>query len=152
MTLDPPLVWFLVGLGLALLEFVVPGVILIFFAAGAWVVAGVLVLEPALTVPLQLLTFTVASVGLLVGLRNWVQGALYGHITHSQDPDDALDEFRGKQVKLLKDIVPGRVDGAIEFKGALWTVISDVHLRKGDTALIIGVEGVALKITKGEEV
>jgi len=32
-------IWFIAGLVLILLEFVVPGVILVFFGAGAWVVA-----------------------------------------------------------------------------------------------------------------
>ena len=40
MQIEPYLVWFLIGLVLALLEFAAPGVILIFFAVGALIVCG----------------------------------------------------------------------------------------------------------------
>ncbi|MBW1855703.1 MAG: hypothetical protein JRJ00_13650 [Deltaproteobacteria bacterium] len=37
---NPTTVWFVLGLILALSEFAVPGVILIFFGVGAWIVAA----------------------------------------------------------------------------------------------------------------
>jgi membrane protein implicated in regulation of membrane protease activity len=151
MQLDPVLVWFLVGLALALAELVVPGVILIFFAGGAWIASGTTYLELTPTLPSQLLTFTIASLGLLLGLREWVHGALYGHVAHSQDPDANLDEFRGRKVILLKDVGPGRTESAVEHKGAPWAVIADEKFRQGDEAYVSGVEGVALKITRQKE-
>ena len=39
MNIDPVIVWFVIGLVLALLEFALPGVILIFFGMGAWIAA-----------------------------------------------------------------------------------------------------------------
>ena len=36
---DPAVIWFLVGLGLLLLELALPGLVILFFGAGAWVTA-----------------------------------------------------------------------------------------------------------------
>lgn len=151
MELTPPLIWFLVGLALAFLEFIVPGVLLIFFTAGAWIVAVTTYLNVTDTLFWQLTVFTFTSVLLLVGLREWLQGKLYGHVTHTQDLKENLDEFTGKQVKILKEIAPGRSEGAVELKGAAWTVISDSHFAEGEMATIIGTEGIALKISKTVE-
>ena len=37
--MDPAIIWFLIGLGLILAEFAVPGVILVFIGIAAWIVA-----------------------------------------------------------------------------------------------------------------
>jgi len=42
---DPAVIWFLIGLGLLLLELVLPGLVILFFGAGAWVTALACVLH-----------------------------------------------------------------------------------------------------------
>jgi membrane protein implicated in regulation of membrane protease activity len=145
---EATLVWFLVGLVLALLEFVVPGVLLIFFAFGAWVASLTTYLGWTETIPLQLLVFCGASVVPLVTLRDWMHGQPYGR---APDPAQALDEFKGKRVTLLKDVAPGRSEAAVELKGAVWAVEADQAFRAGEVALVTGVEGIALKITPTPE-
>ena len=76
MEFSPILLWFVLGLILVLSEFVLPGVILVFFGIGAWITT--------LTVwwgwtggwTSQLLTFAISSVVLLVVLRGWLKGPL----------------------------------------------------------------------------
>ena len=46
--LKPELIWFLIGLVLLLMEFAIPGLVVLFFGIGAWVVAGVCLLTDIL--------------------------------------------------------------------------------------------------------
>lgn len=145
------LVWFLVGLILAFLEFVVPGVILIFFAAGAWIVAITSFLGVTVSLESQLLSFAIASVALLVLLRKWIKGRLYGHVSDVQDLAKDLDEFTGKSVLVLKDVIPGKIEGTVEFKGSTWSAVSEEHIRHGEVGIITNIDGITLKIRKRKE-
>jgi membrane-bound serine protease (ClpP class) len=145
---NPTLVWFMVGLTLAFLEFAVPGVILIFFAAGAWIVAITSFLGLTTSLESQLLSFAIASVALLVILRKWIKGRLYGHVSDVQDLTKDLDEFTGKSVMVLKDVIPGKIEGTVEFKGATWSAVSEEHIRHGEVGIITNIDGITLKIRK----
>ena len=131
MIFNPTLLWFFVGLILAFLEFVVPGVILIFFGVGAWIVAATTYLKLTDSFESQLLLFAIASILLLILLRKWIKGKFYGHVSHVQDLDKDLDEFTGKTVVVLKDVIPGKMEGIVEFKGARWSAVSEDLLKNG---------------------
>ena len=145
---NPTLLWFLVGLVLAFLEFAVPGVILIFFGVSAWIVALTAYIRLTSSVESQLLTFIVSSVLLLIFLRRWVKGKFHGHVRDVQDPSQNLDEFTGKDVLVLDDVIPGKTGGYVEFKGASWSAVSEEPLKKGEIAIIAGLDGLTLKIKK----
>jgi membrane protein implicated in regulation of membrane protease activity len=145
---DPALIWFLVGVALALLEFAAPGVIVIFFGVAAWVVALASWAGLTPTLESQLLLFAVASAGLLFGLRNWIRGRLFGHVTGVQDLAVNLDEFTGKPVEVLVDVTPGSHEGRVEFKGATWSARSREPIRKGEAACIERVDGLVLVVRK----
>ena len=66
MDFNPVLIWFLVGLALILSEFMVPGVILVFFGMGAWITAIGAWVGFAPDTSSQLLIFAISSVILLV--------------------------------------------------------------------------------------
>ena len=146
--LNPTTAWFIAGTVLALLEFAAPGIILIFFAVGAWIVALTTWLGITGSLESQLLVFAVSSVVLLVSLRRWIKGKFYGHVTGVQSPDENLDEFTGRPVKVLEDVVPGRPGGKVEFKGAVWSAVSDEAIGKNEMAVITAVEGISLKIAR----
>jgi len=148
MAMDATLVWFLTGLVLVLLEFGVPGVILVFFGLGAWAVTLTTWLGLTASLRSQLLLFAASSVTLLVGLRRWVHGKLHGHVSDVQDLTSNPDEFTGKNVEVLEDIDPGPRGGSVEFKGARWKAVSDVSIGKGEMAVIIGRDGITLRVTK----
>jgi len=145
------LVWFLLGLTLAFLEFAVPGVILIFFGVGAWIVAGTTYLKLTVSFESQLLLFTFASIALLISLRKWIHGKFYGHVSDEQDLSKNLDEFTGQSVLVLKDVIPGKMGGAVEFKGASWGAVSEEHIKNGEFGIITDIDGITLKIRKKEE-
>jgi membrane protein implicated in regulation of membrane protease activity len=148
MNIDPVVLWFIIGLVLALLEFVVPGVILIFFGIGAWVAAATTYAGLTDSVGSQLLVFSASSIALLVSLRKWIKGKFYGHVAEVQDLNVNLDEFTGKDVVVLEDVVPGKSSGAVEFKGAKWKAVSEEQIMKGEEAVIAGNEGITLRIRK----
>lgn len=142
------IIWFVAGLVMILLEFTQPGLVIVFFGAGAWVVSLLAYLDILETLRSQLLVFGGVSVGLLLGLRRWVKGKFYGHIGAKQDLTKNLDEFTGKQVTVLQDVIPGKVGGQVEFKGTTWSAVSDQEIKKGETAMIAEMDGLTLVIKK----
>jgi membrane protein implicated in regulation of membrane protease activity len=148
---NPTLLWFLLGLALILLEFVVPGVILVFFGIGAWAAAVTTYFGLTASFQSQLLVFAVISILLLVVLRKWIKGKFYGHVGDVQDQTKNLDEFSGQRVVVLEDVIPNKMEGAVEFKGARWRAVSDEHIKNGEMAIVTGVDGIILKVRKIEE-
>jgi membrane-bound serine protease (ClpP class) len=148
---NPTLLWFLAGLALIFLEFAVPGVILVFFGVGAWVAAVTTHFGLTTSFQFQLLVFAGTSILLLVVLRKWIKGKFYGHVGDVQDQTKNIDEFTGQSVVVLQDAIPNKMDGAVEFKGARWRAVSDEHIKKGEMAIITGVDGIILNVRKKEE-
>lgn len=145
MSLDPVLLWFLAGLALVLAEFMMPGVILVFFGIGAWLAALTtwLGLTPGWTS--QLLTFAVASLALLIPLRRWARLRFFGYVGAGQDPGLNLDDLAGGEVVVTEEIPAGGA-GRVEYKGAAWKARSDTHLPTGAPAAIVRAEGITLVV------
>ena len=150
MPLSPTLIWFLVGLALALLELAVPGVILVFFGLGAWITALTTAIGITPSLPSQVVVFTITSVLSLILLRRWIRNRFLGHEANVQDGTADLDEFVGKPVTVTRAVSPGVSGGRVEFKGADWTAVADEALAKGDLAEIVAVDGITLKVKKSK--
>ena len=148
---NPTLLWFLLGLALIFLEFIVPGVILVFFGIGAWAAAATTYFGLTASFQYQLMIFAIVSIALLVVLRKWIKGKFYGHVTDVQDLSKNIDEFTGQSVVVLQDVIPNTMDGAVEFKGARWRAVSDEHIKKDEMATITDVDGIILKVQKKQE-
>jgi membrane protein implicated in regulation of membrane protease activity len=146
MNFSPELIWFLIGLALILSEFMVPGVILVFFGAGAWVAAVTSWLGLTPTWTGQLLTFAVSSVIMLTALRRWFRNRLTGYVGDDNDPDSNIDEFTGQSVQVIEDIDPDQGSGTVEFKGARWQARSSSRLAAGQRAIVKGVDGITLVV------
>ena len=146
--LNPTLVWFVLGTLLALLEFAAPGIILIFFAGGAWIVSFACWIGLTESLESQLLLFAVTSAALLIFLRRWIRGKFSGHITGVQDPLTNLDEFTGKTVQVLAAVVPGRPGGKVEFKGSTWSAESAEEIEAGEMAVIVAIDGITLRVAR----
>ena len=148
MNLDNPgLLWFLAGLLLILLEFAIPGVIIVFFGLGAWTASLFTFLGVTPDFDAQVLVFGVTSVILLVVLRKVFRGKGYGFVTRRQDLGQDLDEFTGKPVTVLDRLAPGAT-GRVRFKGSPWQAVSDDTIEAGETARIISCEGITLRVRK----
>ena len=92
--LKPELIWFLVGLVLLVAEFIVPGLVIAFFAVGAWIVALVCLVTP-LSLNAQLGLFIISSVVLLAVARRWVKGLFGGFATDKQNSNVDLNSTSG---------------------------------------------------------
>ncbi len=145
MTFDPVLLWFLAGLALILFEFTVPGVILVFFGAGAWITALTTWIGLTGGWTSQLLTFSISSVVLLALLRRWFRVRFFGHLTGGQDPENNLDEFKGQVVTVTVEIDPD-AGGKVEYKGADWSARCDTPLPAGSRAVIRSIDGITLVV------
>jgi inner membrane protein len=129
----PELFWFFTGLGLFLLELVVPGFFIFFFGLGAWITALVCVIgHPGLN--MQIIIFAITSVLSLAGLRRIIQKKFfYSRGTQSEDVED---EFTGKEGLAMVDF-GGMKTGKVEFKGTTWNAESKSEIKTGQRVIII---------------
>ena len=129
----PEIFWFILGLGLFLLELVIPGLIIFFFGLGAWVTALVcLVGNPGIN--LQIIIFAASSTLLLLALRRIIQKKFLN--SKNSRSDDVEDEFTGKEAFATIDF-GGMKQGKVEFKGTTWTAESESQIKEGQRVVII---------------
>jgi membrane protein implicated in regulation of membrane protease activity len=150
MPLSPTLMWFLAGLALALLELAVPGVILVFFGLGAWIVALTTAVGITPSLASQPIVFIIISLASLLLLRRWIRNRFLGFEADTHDGTADLNDFVGRTVKVTRAITPGSREGRVEFKGAEWTAIAEEAFAKGDLAEIVGMDGITLKVGKSK--
>ena len=145
--LRPELIWFLVGLVLLIMEFMLPGLIIFFFGVGAWIVAIVCLLSSYVqgSVNAQLLIFIVSSVLSLLILRKWIKGVFLGHSGAKQDLREDLKEFIGERATVIEDITP-KAGGKVEFHGTNWEARADGDIAAGAVVEIIGKDNITLKV------
>jgi membrane protein implicated in regulation of membrane protease activity len=140
---DPAVIWFLVGLGLLLLELAIPGLVILFFGAGAWVTALVCVITD-INLNWQILIFLVASLLGLVLLRKYLKKRFFGRT--DKEIDDQLEEFIGRKALAIDDFKDGA--GKVEFKGTRWTAHSDDPVAKGDWVIIRSKDSLTFNVEK----
>jgi membrane protein implicated in regulation of membrane protease activity len=140
----PTLLWFVVGVVFFLLELATPGLVLLFFGIGAWVVAVVCLFVP-LHVNLQLLLFMGASVLSLALFRRWVRGVFSGYVKSRQDTTQELQELIGKHAVVKEKITP-KLAGRVELHGSDWTAQADQEIAAGTPVEVIGQTSIILKV------
>ncbi|MCI5071719.1 NfeD family protein [bacterium] len=140
----PELIWFFVGLVLLISEIIVPAVLFLFFGLGAWLVAIVCAFGILPNPNHQLLLFSFASVGFLFSLRKWVKNQFTGYTTDEQNADANLEDFVGEHVKVVETIDADQHTGAVEYKGAKWSALSDNDHPVGKVVKIKAIDGIKL--------
>jgi inner membrane protein len=129
----PELIWFIVGLGLFLLELVIPGFFIFFFGLGAWVAAfSCLIWEPGTN--LQIIIFALASLLTLIGLRKIIQKRFF--YSKGSESADVEDEFTGKEAIAKTEFGAGST-GKVEFKGTRWDAESASDISEGQRVIVI---------------
>ena len=142
--LKPEIIWFLVGLALLIIEFMLPGLIIAFFGVGAFVV-GIVCLITDISVEVQLIIFIVASVLSLLCLRSWLKGIFIGHVKGRQDMTEDIKEFVGERAVVVEKIMP-KAGGKVELHGTNWTAEADGEIPEGTAVEVIGKENLTLKV------
>jgi membrane protein implicated in regulation of membrane protease activity len=138
---DPAVIWFLIGLGLLLLELAIPGLVILFFGAGAWVTALVCAIAD-ISLNWQIFIFLIASLFGLVLLRRYLKRRFFGKT--DKEIEDQLEEFIGKKAKAIDDFKDG--SGKVEFKGTRWSARSDAPVKKGDWVTILAKDSLILSV------
>ncbi len=138
---DPAVIWFLIGLGLLLLELVLPGLVILFFGAGAWVTALACVIHD-FNLNWQILIFLVASLMGLVLLRKYLRRKFFGKKSGTEE--DQLEEFIGRKAKVIEDFEDGL--GRVEFKGTQWSARCDEPLKKSQWVKILSKDSLILEV------
>jgi membrane protein implicated in regulation of membrane protease activity len=142
--LKPELIWFLVGVILLVMEFVMPGLIIAFFGVGACVVAIVCLFKD-ISLNAQLIIFICSSVLSLLCLRRWLKGIFIGHTKSKQDMTEDLKEFVGERAVVKEKITP-KLPGKIEFHGTNWQARADEEIPAGAVVEVIGKNNLTLKV------
>ncbi len=138
------LIWFVVGFIFLILEFMLPGIIVVFFGIGAWVVCLLLFF---VDIPLnyQLSVFILTSVLSLIILRKYVRERFFGFDTVQRKDDNLIDEFIGRKAVTETDVSPQK-PGKVIFRGTTWNAESDTEIKEGVHVEIIDNDSITLKI------
>ncbi len=130
------LIWFLIGLGFLIGEMLTPGFILVFFAAGSWIVAILVFFLDGLTLTTQIVIFMVASLVMLIALRRYGLNTFKGKSKGGVD-----DEFSSiGQKAIVTEAIPKDGYGEIQFGGTFWRASSDVSIDKEQCVIVEGQE------------
>jgi len=142
----PEIIWFVIGIVLLILEFAVPGVIILFFGIGALVVGVMnIIFDPSLDV--QLIIFILTSLLLLITMRRYLKTVFTGKVNSAPDEDDGNEDIIGNTVIVIKEITP-EMPGKVEFRGTSWNAVAEEKIEKGKRARITGKESITLQVKK----
>lgn len=150
----PDLIWFIIGIGLCLIEFAAPGLVFIFFGIGALIVSFIC-MAFTLSLTAQLLIFLITSFACLAFLRKRFKTIFTGGV---KDEKKTMENYAGEKVVVKERISPSG-PGKVELFGTLWNAESESSLEPGDIAevterknLVLMVKPIVLKsIDRREE-
>lgn len=142
----PPYGWWLIaGFVLILSEFILPGLIAVFFGFGA-ILVGVLVWTGVMdSFSAQLWAFPILSLVALFALRRRFTVWLKGNVSQKGSGAGVLAESFGQPVEVLQAFRDGR--GVVQLRGARWDAMSDSVLDVGETAWVVGNRGIVLEVS-----
>jgi len=134
MPFSTPLLWFLAGVVFLIAELSMPGIILIFFTAGCWIVAIIVWLfDIGLT--FQIVLFMLSSLILLFTLRKYSLTIFKGKTRDTVD-DQYAESKIGKTAVVTKTISPA-LPGEIKLMGSFWRAVADVQIEAEKPVKII---------------
>ncbi len=139
-------IWAIIGVGLVLAEFAIPGLILVFLGMGALTVALLMAAGDVTTPGVQFTVFGVTSVVYLVALRKFFQRWLKGRFEDMSDGSGIVDRLEGQRVEVLGEFKAGR--GRVLLNGVKWDAESADVLDEGDSAIIESKDGIRLRVRK----
>lgn len=133
--------WLALGLGLAIVEILMPGIVFIWMGIAAIVVAGIVWGFPDISWQFQLVIFGFLSLASVVGGRIWVKK----HPTESSDPtlNRRAEQYVGRFFTLDAPMINGR--GSLNVDDTVWRVEGE-EIAAGTKVRVVGAEGTVLKV------
>ena len=138
-----PAVWIIAGLVLAVLEMIVPGMVIIWFGI-AGVVTGIL----AFFVPNQFFQFSVFIV--LSGLMVVFSQRIARRITHAEPELVGANRWVGVSGRVTADIKPPEY-GRVKVRGEEWRATATCEIHAGSTVRVVAVDGTHLVVESAKE-
>ncbi len=145
MDLHLPEIWIIVGLACVLLEFVLPGAIIVFLGVSAIVTGLLLKAGLPTSSGIPFVVFMALSAAQLVFLRRYVKTWFTGSSEGSED--SSLEEFVGKSASVTGGFENGSGKGTVVFKGTNWNALSEDSLNAGDEVIIRKQDGITLHVS-----
>ena len=124
------------------MEFVIPGLVIVFFGIGAWVAAIFVWIFPNMAFWVQMMIFTVFSVVTLVLLRRSLKKRFFSDQEGAEN--EGVDDYIGKTAVVEKAIEGG--EGKVNYRGASWAAYADEDIPKGSKVTIIDKDSIKLKV------
>ena len=140
----PEIIWFIIGLILALSEFAMPGFIVFFFGLGA-ALTGACCLFFDISLNVQLLLFVAFSLISLLAFRKLLKRIFIGD---NRNPAFGLDEegeYIGHRATVITKIEAGG-EGKIEFHGSNWIATSSQTIEQGASVIITAHKNLVLEV------
>jgi membrane protein implicated in regulation of membrane protease activity len=139
--------WLSSGIFLMAIEFIVPGLVMVFVGLGSLTVALFMQLGYIDVVIDQFITFFISSIFYLVTLR-----FLVIRFVPSESRKENIDEDKevfGTIVEIIADIDPGEL-GRVEYSGSSWQVRAEKEqtFLKGEKVKIIGRDNITWIVQK----
>lgn len=136
--------WIYAGLGLALLELVVPGFVLCFFGLAAATV-GVLRLAcgAAFGATAQMAAFSILSVLYIILLRRYLKKVFVGE--KGGAAQGLSDEYVGRTGTVTEAIVPPKT-GRVLLGDAEWTATADAPILAGTDVTVIAQRNLTMAV------
>lgn len=139
--------WAVLGIGLIIAELAIPAFFIVWFGLGALLVSVVLLAAPSLSITAQLLTWTIASVAMVV---LWFR--IFKPGMHKTRIGMSDSNIIGEVGMLIRDVEPFQ-KGQVRFQKPLvgsevWECIADEPIKSGERVKVLGIEGSFLKVGK----
>ncbi len=148
--MEPEVVWILAGILLIVAEFVVPGLIVIFFGFSALVVGLLIWAGMPGGGALPFLVFSGVSIGSLLLLRkqfkSWFVGRSMGVQITGVD-----DDFVGHEAVVVSGFSPSQADsGRVAYRGTQWDAraVDGEAFQTGDPVKIVSRKGPVLIVER----
>ncbi len=141
--LQKEVIWFIVGLVLLLLEFVFPGLVLIFFGVGAWITSIAAYLFDV-SLDTQLLIFIASSLISLAALRKLLKEKYMD--VGGDSANHLAEDFVGKKATAIQSFKANE-SGKVSFRGSTWEATSSTDVQEGQQVIITGINSIKLIVT-----
>ncbi len=140
----PEILWFLAGLLMILVEFAMPGLVIMFFGLGA-LVTSVVCMIFEISFNIQLIIFMVASIAMLLVLRNSLKKIFIGQsVKEGGELPASTSEFVGSEVTVVERIE--KHAGKVELNGTQWSARSSREIEVGEVVKVTGQQNLTLYV------
>jgi len=141
------LVWLIGGSTLVLLEFLIPGLVVIFLGLGALITSGLLYLGYLRDPWLAIACFGVSSVLMLATIRKMVL-RFYPSLSEKVETDEEV-LIVGQKAQAISTLTAHDYSGRVKYSGTTWPARSEAgEIVEGEAVEIIGQDNINLIVRK----